>query len=71
MQLIYPNTSNEYYYLSPVKPCLACNLQITMEILEYYLFRVGNSQMFNLGQVGKMEPISKTEFRLCMNNNSF
>ena len=71
MQMIYPNTSNKYYYLFPGKPCLVYILQITMEIPEYSLFRLDNSQIFHLGQVGKMEPINKTKFHLCMNNDSF
>lgn len=69
MQLIYPRTSNKYYYLSPGKPCLAYILQIIMEIPEYYLFRLDNSQIFSLGQVGKTGP--KTKCHVCTNNNSF
>lgn len=71
MWLMYINTSSKYYYLSPGKTCLFYILQIIMEIPEYYLFRLDNSQIFNFGQVGKMEPISKTNFHLCMNKNSF
>lgn len=69
MQLIYPRISNKYYCLSPGKPCLAYIFQIIMEIPEYYLFRLDNSQIFSLGQVGKMGP--KTKCHVCMNNNSF
>lgn len=51
MQLIHVDKSNQYYYLPHGKPCLGYILEIITEILEYCLFGLDSSQIFNLGQV--------------------